>query len=147
MKHDGILIKGPDKFIKQTISALDLIKKKSKKDYNKIKKYLKVIKNSKQSGMVLEKAQFNVANKSAFYSVEWYAGIIIHDVHHYYLHHVKKFPWKKKNFLKHEHLCFDEQLRFLKKIKAPKKILEHIENFYKAGHWRPSFKKRYRGSW
>ncbi len=146
MKHDGISIKGSNKFVKQTIFALNLIEEKSKRDYNKVTKYLKTIKQSGQSRMILHKAQFNVADRSAFHSVEWYASIIVHDVHHYYLHHIKKFLWKPKNFLKHEHLCFDEQIRFLKRIKAPEDIIQYLRGAYKRGHWRLSFQKNHK-SW
>ena len=141
MKHDGIKIIGSKKFAEKTIDALEWIKNKSKEDYEKIVKYLKVIKQSSQSRMLLEKAQFNVNINSAYFAVEWYAGIIVHDVHHYYLHAIKGFKWESKTVVKHEHLCFDEQLRFLKKIKAPNWMIAHVKKAYKFGHWRPSKRK------
>ena len=146
MVHNNISIIGSKNFVAYTQKTLDLIKRKSKRDYNKIMKYLKVIKQSKKSEMILDKAQFNVSISSAFYSMEWYSGIIVHDVHHYYLHHIENFLWKPKNFLKHEHLCFDEQLRFLIRIRASNHIINHVKGAYKRGHWRQSFKKRHK-SW
>ncbi len=139
-KYDGILIIGPKEFIKQTTKALELIKKKSKRDFTKITNYLKSIKYSKSSGMDLEKSQFNVGKKSAFQSIEWYASIIIHDTHHYFLHNVKGFLWKKENYEKHEKLCLKEQIRFLKKIKAQRNMLDYLNSVLKTKYW--EIKKR-----
>ena len=144
MKRDGINIIGSRKFTEKTIDSLDWIKHKSHEDYIKIRKYLKTIKQARQSLMVLEKAQFNVNVRSAYYGVEWYAGIIVHDVHHYYLHAIQGFKWAPKNFAKHEYLCFDEQLRFLRKIQAPEWTIDHVKKAYKTGHWRPSYQRKRR---
>ncbi len=140
-EYKTIVIEGSNKFIEKTIDALDWIKK-SDEDYKKVLKYLKKIKQSSQSMMVLDKAQFNVGIKSAYHCVEWYAGIIVHDVHHYYLHTFKEFRWIPKNFAKHERLCFDEQARFLKKIRAPDWMIEHVNKSYSKGHWRASYRKK-----
>ncbi|MDO8508989.1 MAG: hypothetical protein Q7S27_04870 [Nanoarchaeota archaeon] len=142
MRYDGIEIIGSGKFSEKTVDALEWIKSKSKKDYEKVRKYLKVIKQSSRSLMLLKTAQFNVNIRSAYHGVEWYAGIIVHDVHHYYLHAIKGFKWEPKTFAKHEYLCFDEQLKFLRKIKAPQWLIDHVEKSYKAGHWRPSARKK-----
>ncbi|MEK6892696.1 MAG: hypothetical protein AABX07_00670 [Nanoarchaeota archaeon] len=136
--YKGINITGSGKFIEKTIDALEFIRRKSNEDYKKIIKYLKGIKQARRSGMILRKAIFNVNISSAYYSIEWYAGIIVHDVHHYYLHFIKGFKWKPKNFKKHEHLCFDEQIRFLKKAKAPDWMINHVKKSYEAGHWQYS---------
>ena len=125
--YQSILIIGKKKFIEQTIKALNLIKRKSNKDFKKIIKYLKRIKSAKYSEMILDKAQFNVGNLTAFHSVEWYASTIIHDAHHYYLDKVVKFVWKYGNVTKHEKLCTKEQIRFLKKIKAPKDPVGYLK--------------------
>lgn len=143
MKFKKIKIIGSKRFITQTKNALNLIREKSKRDFTRIQKYLKTIRQSSESAMILEKAQFNVSVVSAFHSVEWYASIIVHDTHHYYLHTIKKFFWEKKNFKEHERLCLAEQTRFLKKIKAPQKMIEHTENGLRLGHWRQSYRKRH----
>lgn len=135
MEYYGIKIIGSKKFVNQTTKAIDLIKNESKLDFNKIIKYLKIIKQSKSSGMVLDKAQYNVGNKTAYYSVEWYAGTIIHDTYHYYLHKVKKVKWIPKNFEKHEKLCVEEQIRFLKKIKVEKQVIKHCKEMIKSKYW------------
>lgn len=136
--YNGINITGSDKFIEKTIDALEFIRKKSKEDYKKIIRYLNEIKQARRSGMILHKARFNVNILSAYHSIEWYAGIIVHDVHHYYLHFIKGFKWKPKNFKEHEHLCLDEQIRFLKKAKAPSWMIRHVKQAYKKGHWQLS---------
>lgn len=135
MKYKGIIVEGNKKFFKQTREALKLIESESKADFNKIKKHLKKIKQVKESGMIFEKAQFNVGNKTAFHSVEWYAGAVVHDTHHYYLHAVKKFLWTPRNFSRHEKLCLDEQIRFLKKIDAPKRWIKHCKDVLKSEYW------------
>ena len=127
MKHENVEIVGSKKFTEQTTKALDLIKKRSKRDFSRVKKYLKKIKSAKQTGMIFDKARFDVGDKNAFNSLEWYASAIVHDVHHYYLHEIKKFPWKKGNFTKHEQLCVAEQVRFLRKIKASKDLIKFKE--------------------
>ena len=130
-----IKITGSKKFVNQTVKALKLIKIKSQKDFVKINRFLKKIKSSKSSGMILDKAQFNVGKLTAFSSLEWYASCIVHDVHHYYLHHIIKFRWKKGNYTKHERLCTNEQLRFLRKIKADKKLIKHCQDIFKIKYW------------
>jgi len=145
-KYKGIIIKGSGKFFEKTSCALNFIERKSKRNFNKIKIYLNSIRQARQSGMNLSRAEFHVSNSAASHSTEWYASIIIHDVHHYYLHHIKKLKWEPKNFLKHEHLCLDEQLRFLKKIKSYPYIIQHLKKSYKRGYWRPSYQKSHK-SW
>ena len=141
MEYDGIKIVGSDKFVKKTISALNLIKIKSKSDYSRIIKYLKCIKSSKSSGMDLEKGIFNVGKPTVFNSYsDWYSSTIVHDVHHYYLHNVKKFLWKEGNFQKHEELCVAKQVRFLKKIKASHELVEYCKTSIKTRYW--ELKKR-----
>jgi hypothetical protein len=142
MKFKGIEIKGSKKFIKQTKEAINLIHKNSKFDFNKITRYLKTIKQSPESGMILEKAQFNVGNPTAFHSVEWYAGTIVHDTHHYYLHHIKKFLWIPKNFKKHERLCNHEQIRFFKKIKASKEWIAWCKDI-KEEYWTKEYQSKH----
>lgn len=134
-RYKNIKITGNKKFVNQTKSALDLVEKSSKSDFNKINRYLKEIKQAKESGMILEKAQFNVGDPTAFHSVEWYAGAIVHDAHHYYLHAIKKFSWIPKNYRKHERLCLDEQIKFLKKIKMPEEWIKHCKNALKSDYW------------
>ena len=142
MKFFDITIIGPLDFKKQTIKALKLIKEKSKSDFLRINKYLKCIKSARQSGMVLAKAQFNVGRPTAFYSVEWYAGCIVHDTHHYFLHTVKKLLWGKGNYAKHEKLCLREQVRFLKKIKAPNNLVKHCKGQLKLKYWTKSYMRK-----
>ncbi len=135
MYYNQISIIGSKRFIKQTINALKLIKRKSKKDFNKITKYLKGIKSSKFSYMNLEKAQYNVGKPTAFSKMEWYASTIVHDVHHFYLHNTGKLLWKRINFKKHEELCIKEQIRFLRRIKAPSYLIEHCHNELNGRYW------------
>ncbi len=135
MKYENIEIVGSEKFKEQTVKALNLIKKKSKRDFNKINNYLKKIRFAKQTGMIFEKAQFDVGNKNAFNLVEWYSSAIVHDTHHFYLHAIKGFLWKKGNFTKHEKLCVGEQVRFLKKIKASKELVKYCKNALKTKYW------------
>jgi len=136
MKYNGISILGSDRFIKQTVRALEIIKDKSKKDHNKITKYLKSIQSAKFSGMDLEKAQFNAGKPTVFgHSVDWYASSIVHDVHHFYLHSTKRLLWKQKNFRRHEKLCITEQVRFLRKIGAPKYVINHCKGALKTKYW------------
>ncbi|MBU0466234.1 MAG: hypothetical protein KJ718_02875 [Nanoarchaeota archaeon] len=135
MDYENLKIVGSKKFKDQTTKALNLIKKNSKRDFNKINKYLKKIRFAKRSCLILEKAQFDVGAKTAYHSLEWYASTIIHDTHHYYLHAIKKFPWKKENITGHEKLCIKEQVRFLKKIKAQKKMIDYTKNSPKSKYW------------
>jgi hypothetical protein len=135
MIFQGIKIYGDEKFIEQTKKAIELIERKSKSDFKIILLYLKIIKQAKESGMILKKAQFNVGNPTAFYSITWYAGCIVHDVHHYYLNNVKKFKWNKKNAKEHERLCLNKQIRFFKKINAPRELILHCKNSLRTEYW------------
>jgi hypothetical protein len=136
MKYKGIIIEGNKKFIKQTREALKLIENRSKKDFTRVRRYLNKIRQSEDSWMDLEEAQFNVGSPTAFYSVEWYAGAIVHDTYHYYLHTVKKFLWIPKNFRKHEQICLNEQIRFLKIIDAPKYWTDHCRDALNSKYWK-----------
>jgi len=133
-EYKEINIKGSKKFIEQTIAALDLIKK-SKKDYFKINKYLNSIRSNKISGINLRTGVFHVGEPTAFHSLEWYAGAIVHDTHHFYLHNIKKFSWIPINYKKHEELSTKEQIRFLKVIKAPKELIKHCKEMLKTDYW------------
>jgi len=119
----------------QTKKALKLIKNKSKTDFKKISKYLKVIKQSKKSGIIPNQPKFYAGNKTAFHSVEWYASAIVHDTHHYYLHSTKKLIWTPKTAKKHEKLCIKEQIKFLKKAKAPKSWIEYCGEVINTKYW------------
>jgi hypothetical protein len=142
MKYHGIVIEGNKKFTKQTKDALTLIQK-SKRDFNKAAHYLKKIKQAEKSWMDLENSQFNVGNLTAFYSVEWYAGTIVHDTYHYYLQNVKKFLWVPKNFRKHEQFCLNEQIRFLRKINAPQNLIKYCKETLKLKYWTTSYKEKH----
>jgi hypothetical protein len=135
MKYKDIIIEGNKKFVKQTKQALRLIENKSKRDFNKINRYLKKIKQSKESWIDLEKAEFNVGNRTASHSPEWYASAIVHDTYHYYLNTVRKFLWIPKNFRKHEKLSLNEQIRFLRKIKMPEIWIKHCRKAIKSDYW------------
>lgn len=135
MIYNKIKILGSKKFTNQTIKALELIEKESKLDFNKITKYLKSIKQSNISGIDLKKSQYNVSNKTAFKSIEWYASTIIHDTHHYYLYKIKRLLWIPKNYEEHERLCMKEQIRFLKKINAHNSMIKYCKNIIKTKYW------------
>ena len=143
VKYKNIIIIGPNEFLKQTVKALKLIEKKSKKDFNKINNYLKIIKLGRYSRMLLKQAQFNVGKPTAFSPIEWYASTIVHDTYHYILHSTERLLWKKRNYSKHEKLCINEQLIFLRKIKAPKYMIEHCKKFFEIKHWTLSYKKKH----
>ncbi len=137
-----IKIIGDKKFIVQTKRALKLIKTKSKVDFDKIVKYIRAIKYGKISRIILKKAQFIVGEKTAYSDLEWYASTIIHETHHQYLHSNKILIWKYGNFWKHERLCLDEQIRFLKQIKAKEKLIAHAESSFKTGWWLKSYRNK-----
>ena len=48
---------------------------------------------------------------------------------------IKKFLWEEKNYKKHEELCVKEQIRFLKKIKAPEWMINWPRNAIKTKYW------------
>jgi hypothetical protein len=141
MIFKGIKILGDEEFIAQTKKAIELINKKSKSNFKTSLIYLKIIKQTKKSGMIFKKAQFNVGNPTAFYSLEWYASCIVHDTYHYYLNNIKKFKWNSRNAKEHERLCINKQIQFLKKINAPKKLIVHCKKALKTEYWTKEYQK------
>ena len=139
--YKTIQIIGSKKFIDQTLKALRLVRK-SEKHYIMVMRNLKKIKSSKQSEMILDKAQFNVANPSAFPKVEWYAGIIVHDAYHYALHSSGRLLWNKRTFREHARRCINQQMGFLRNIQAPQYMISYCKSSIKLKYWTKSFQKK-----
>ncbi len=140
--YDKIKIIGDKKFILQTKKALSLIKNKSSVDFEKVEKWIKSVKSDNISRIILKKAQFAVGEKTAYSELEWYASTFVHEATHQYLHSTKLLIWKSGNFYKHEKLCIDEQIRFLKSIKAKKQIINWCEGSLNRKHWNKSSIKK-----
>jgi len=134
-KYYNIEINGNQEFVDKTLEALRLIRKKSNKDFIRANKYLKVIKTGRKSRILLEKSIFVVGKRVWNTEIEWYASSIVHEVCHYYLYHIKKIPWKKGNMKYHEYTCIKDQTRFLRKIGAPKRLVDWCEGTFKMKHW------------
>ena len=140
--QSDIKIIGTDKFKKQVKEALDLLKEKSPRAYAMANRYIGIIEQSQRSGMTAyeEPPSFQLADRSAFYSITWCAGVIAHDSYHSKLYHDYKDFHKRRvpNEIwigaNAEKKCMKHQLQILKEIGAPAHEIEHTKktnpNFY-----------------
>lgn len=131
-----ILLKGDDKFVAQVQSCLDLLAKKSKKEYKLITKHIAVIVQHEKSGMLAwaTPPRFQLSKKTAFYSLTWCAGAIAHDAYHSFLYQ-KHLPKNGKHTPSHKWAGFASekkaikfQIRVMKKIGASDRELNYMES-------------------
>lgn len=130
-------ILGSAKFKNQVSRALTLLKKEAPEAFAIVIKYVGRIEQGKRSGMWAYKnpPTFEVADRTAFYSITWCASTIAHDAFHSKLYH----DYKEKHSrrvpddvwvgVEAEKKCLKHQLVVLKKIKAPKHEVTHLLKF------------------
>jgi hypothetical protein len=133
---EGIEIRGASPFVAQVENSLRLLRDKSPDAFALTQRYMKRIDESRHSGMWAydEPPTFDLAPKTAFYSISWCAGAIAHDMYHSKLYHeyidahgepVPDDAWCGQS---RELECNAFQLRVLKEIGAP-----GLETTYLAG--------------
>lgn len=149
IKFDELSVIGDKKFISQTVKALGLLRLKFPRIYKfLVLKYLGAVKQSSRSGMkILAKPPtFNVGQKTAYYSLKWYACAIVHDAYHskqyfdYQKKH-KKVPIPIYFSPKAELQAIKAELKVAKKLKLPKKdidfkkLLDGSYIYWKKKNW------------
>ncbi len=136
VSRSTILIEGDDKFVLQVQLCLDLLEKKSKKEYRLITKHIGVISQNEKSGMLAwaTPPRFQLSKKTAFYSLTWCAGAIAHDAYHSFLYQ-KHLPENGKPTLRRKWAGFASekkaikfQLRVMEKIGASAGELNYLKS-------------------
>lgn len=129
--YNGLDICGNKEFIQQTIETLELLKANLTNEYNFIIKHIGVICLSKCSEVLpqLIPAICKIDKETAFYSKEWYAGILYKkacDIERF-----KRGVKYKKPDIKLESQVLLDQKYILEKLNAPKETIDHIDNLIK----------------
>lgn len=146
----NILIIGDTDFINATKKALDLIRTSDLENWSMVAKYMGIITSAEKSGMKawVNPPVFEVGPDTAKSDTHWYAGSICHDAYHsklykdYYEKH-GNVPYNIWTGRHAENLCLDVQIKFLKKINAPKEEIQYLEKMkhidyfsnYSAREW------------
>ena len=83
-RFDNIVIRGTSEFSDRVESALGLLKTNSPLGYATVTNYVRIIQQATHSGMRAssQPPQFDLNERTAFYSVTWCAGSIAHDSFH-----------------------------------------------------------------
>lgn len=132
---DSLAIVGSPKFVDQVERALTLLKFQSPESYHEVTNYVGIIQEDEHSGMEAEHQPpiFQLNDRSAFYSVTWCAGVIVHDATHSKLYHdyhaLHRGTVPAETWTGHaaERICLDQQLRTLTEIGAPQRELEYFK--------------------
>jgi hypothetical protein len=134
--ESGIEIIGGDKFRSQIVAALILLKTKSPAAFQIVTNNIGVIEESEHSGMLADQTPpvFEFNDRSAFYSLTWCAGDIVHDSFHSKLYHdyqkshsgtVPADVWMGHDA---EVKCLKHQTQELKDIGAPDSEVTYCEH-------------------
>ena len=134
-KFKEIEIQGSEQFKEQISKSLELLKLKTPEAYLIVYKYIRVIKQGKHSSMwaYSKLPTYEIADRTAFYSVTWCAGSISHDSLHSKLYHDHKnnfegpVPQKVWTGVDAEKKCLAHQLEVLKKIGSPEHEIDHCK--------------------
>lgn len=131
-----VKIIGDSAFCQKTQSALQLLKVKDRDAWNIVIKYIGVIKQHTFSGMDVFACSptFLVGSATSNSDIFWYASCILHDATHSLLY----FDAEKNGqdgiaaYQGHdaEMYCLTKQIETLKKLEAPKSLIEYAESLY-----------------
>ena len=136
VSHNGIQIVGSPRYLKQVREALDLLKAKAPEELALVAEFVSVIEEGDRSGMWADRdpPTYVMSETTAFYSITWCAGTIVHDSYHsamyhrYLREHGTPVPRKVWTGQLAEQTCNARQMKALKKIGAPKHEIEHLSS-------------------
>jgi hypothetical protein len=122
--HTDIVIVGSERFQRQVRAALTLLMYRDRDDYLMVIKYLRRIKEAKHSGTQVHEIPptFYFAPQSAFHSLTWCAGDLVHEAYHCKLYrdyrdnHGLPVPAQVYGGKEAEKQCIKQQLGALEKI-------------------------------
>ena len=82
--YEGIAVVGNKEFIEQVQTAVTLMKVKAPNAFGMTQSYVGRIEQGPRSGMwaYRDPPTFELNDRSAFYSITWCAGSIVHDSYH-----------------------------------------------------------------
>ncbi len=126
-------IMGSAKFTDQIVKALTLLKSKAPDAYSIVINYVKRIEQGERSGMWAYKTPptYEIADKTAFYSLTWCAATIAHDSFHSKLYHDYKtrhgepVPDSIWTGTEAEKQCMEHQITVMSLIGAPKSEIDY----------------------
>ena len=133
--YGSIVLRGNSEFIAQTRAALALLEQKDPDAFKKIQTYVGIIEQGEHSGMWAWEVppRYEVGDKTAFYSVTWYASTIAHDATHSELytqyqaaHPGEGVPDEVYSGVEIERFCNGYQLEVLKLIGAPQNEIDYM---------------------
>ncbi len=131
----AIVVKGSDAFVQQTTRALTLLHDRAPEAYKKVQTYIGIIEETDHSGMAAYEnpPRYEVSDKTAFYSLTWYASTIAHDATHSELYHQYRAAHQTNNVpdnawtgIDIEKACNAYQLAVLKQIGGPSSEIDYL---------------------
>jgi len=134
--RNRIAIEGDQKYKAHLSKCLNLIKNRSKEDYDFVVKHIGIIKQNPRSGMQAWKSPpiFLLSNKSAFHSLTWCASAIAHDAYHSYLYQENKPaggghpPYETWGGFSAERKCNKYQISVMRKIGGSESDITYLIN-------------------
>jgi hypothetical protein len=134
--HSGpITVKGSETFVQQTTAALTLLHDRAPEAYKKVQTYIGIIEETDHSGMAAYEnpPRYEVSDKTAFYSLTWYASTIAHDATHSELYYQYRWAHSTTNVpddawtgIEIEKACNAYQLAVLKQIGGPASETDYL---------------------
>lgn len=133
--ENGLNIVGNDSCKEQTGSAINLLKDKSPRDYQRLLKHLGTIE-CINSGSAVYPWQnpplFRVGRETINAGVFWYASVLVHETCHIELYS-KGLVWQGEG---PEKMCLEIQYDALVKIGANKDLLDYARNIINSEWWK-----------
>lgn len=145
-----ILIRGNKEFIRRTKIALYLLKEKDNIEYKNVINYIGKIEMLDYAGGMDVFKEIPTAYMGKSHneeSIYWHASCIVHEAHHSKLYFTALEEGRDgiKEYAGHiaEMYCLTKQIETLKKIGAPREIIEYATTLYDSKWYEIPASKRY----
>lgn len=136
---------GNDVCTRQTLIALDILQRKSNRDYEKVINSIGIIECSESgSGIfVLENpARFRVGQPTFQSDENWYASVLVHESCHVQqhrsysiLHPLERVPTEIFSGPRAESECLSAQYETLSRLKAKQSLLDYVKKIAQTNYW------------
>jgi hypothetical protein len=148
-RFETIDVRGTPRFRSQVNESLSLLKARAPESFQIVTNQIAIIQQAKHSGMKAYKKRpkFELAPPTAFYSLTWCAGSIVHDACHSKLYHdflnekisrtVPDSVWTGEAA---ENYCSAQQLRALQALGAPVNEIKSCQQTNR--YWDVKYKDR-----
>lgn len=118
---EHIDVQGTARFQAQTEQVFQLLQRRDVDSWQHVRIHIHVIQQGAHSAMWAyeQPPRVEINNRTAFYSVTWYAGVLIHEATH--------AEFREKSCKDVEQLCIDRQIAVLMRIQAPQHEIQYLQ--------------------